>query len=77
MVVVDSSPSIRLMSSEFSDTSIVEARRFRVFDPALFCSSRAGSRSSFCGSVPGVDGTESTLESSEYPFDVVIVEEGD
>jgi hypothetical protein len=65
------------MSSEFSDTSIVEARRFRMFDPALFCSPRARNESSFCGSVPGVDGTESTLEASEYPFHVVAVEEGD
>jgi hypothetical protein len=56
---------------------MVEARRFRVLAPELFCSSEAGNEPSFCGSVPGVDGLESTLDVSEYPYDVVAVEEGE
>ena len=77
MVVAESSPNILLMSSELWDTSIVEARRFRLFEPLDLISLRPGRPSSDCASVIGVDGADPTLDVSELPFEIVAVEVGD
>ena len=77
MVVTESSPNILLMSSELWDTSIVEARRFRLFEPLDLTSLSSGRPSSDCASVFGVDGADPRLDVSDMPFETVLVEVGD